>query len=564
MTEKCFIDAAEQGRFWLTKRLLASRMNPDCNNGEALRKAVSNGRMTIVRLLLQNGAKLDSTNSAELVLETCRKGYSRILKELLSYGVDIPTDALKEAILHGNTSCVRVLIEHGADIHQNGEEALMLACQGENINIIKLLLDEGADIDARDGEALVTACENCASTVVEYLIKRGADVTIDEDRPLKRAAHFGHVGIILVLLDAGANKSVLEELELDEATEIIVKTFNKIYRLQRLRTAIKESFKQADFKYQDLCRPCFGADANENMRITKLKEQSDLWRIPPQSLDNVKGSLKRVLCAAIAKEHDQWSLEKPRYPEEYTDLSGTPINDLPFWKIHVVDGHPFNIFDLFRMIKSDIDFNPYTKKELPLEEIEERRRFLSKILTKERFKDFNLLDTIRDSPLMSDNDRLADKLFRQVWDEMFYPPSMSIILDAEDDTIDEMLDAIVEAIQGRSTTIYHFYWDEPRNTIYPMVTPSVTQDIHISEGYEKKSLFVNLLCDIASQEDHYKDTRVMMLSIIFKKFGNGSISDSGSSSSDDEMGNQNLLQWHFGDFDSGDSGGYSGYTSYFD
>ncbi|NWV79794.1 PPR27 phosphatase, partial [Dasyornis broadbenti] len=65
--------------------------------------------------------------------------------------------ALHEAVLTGNLDCVKLLVKHGADIHQrdeNGWTPLHIACSDGYADIARYLLSLGASLQATtdDGE----------------------------------------------------------------------------------------------------------------------------------------------------------------------------------------------------------------------------------------------------------------------------------------------------------------------------------------------------------------------------------------------------------------------------
>ncbi|NXM68195.1 PPR27 phosphatase, partial [Serilophus lunatus] len=65
--------------------------------------------------------------------------------------------ALHEAVLTGNLACVKLLVKHGADIHQRDEKGwtpLHMACSDGYADIARYLLSLGASLEATtdDGE----------------------------------------------------------------------------------------------------------------------------------------------------------------------------------------------------------------------------------------------------------------------------------------------------------------------------------------------------------------------------------------------------------------------------
>ena len=61
------------------------------------------------------------------------------------------------------------MIEHGANIHTNDDEALRWAAENGHLDVVKYLVEEGASIHANDDEALKWATDKGHADVVEYL-----------------------------------------------------------------------------------------------------------------------------------------------------------------------------------------------------------------------------------------------------------------------------------------------------------------------------------------------------------------------------------------------------------
>lgn len=122
----------------------------------ALIEAVIHGHGEIVELLVKNGAKLDSQDTA---VGMTALGWSigvstEISKCLLTAGADpnlVSTEfrrsPLIDAVQLGDLEAVRLLIEFGADVHHkksDGVNALQLAAEKKRAEIEELLLDHGA------------------------------------------------------------------------------------------------------------------------------------------------------------------------------------------------------------------------------------------------------------------------------------------------------------------------------------------------------------------------------------------------------------------------------------
>jgi ankyrin repeat protein len=86
--------------------------------------------------------------------------------------------SLIEAIQRGDLEEVQRLIEQGASIHTQNDQALINAAYWGHPNIVEFLVDRGADIHARDDEALVVAVSNDHLSVVESLLQRDANIKV--------------------------------------------------------------------------------------------------------------------------------------------------------------------------------------------------------------------------------------------------------------------------------------------------------------------------------------------------------------------------------------------------
>lgn len=80
----------------------------------------------------------------------------------------------------GNLEMVQILISQGADIHADGERALMSACEHGQLEVVQFLVSKGADIHINNEEALRWASLNGYLDVVQFLVSQGADVHGDK------------------------------------------------------------------------------------------------------------------------------------------------------------------------------------------------------------------------------------------------------------------------------------------------------------------------------------------------------------------------------------------------
>jgi len=133
---------------------------------EKLLNAVIRADKKEVKMLLENGADASTCNedgwtglmfaSAKdhLIAASNQRDYHTVVEYLLKYGANIDAQskdggatALFIAVGNGNTHEIRLLLEHGANVHiktHTGETPLSFASNKGHTSIVELLLGSGA------------------------------------------------------------------------------------------------------------------------------------------------------------------------------------------------------------------------------------------------------------------------------------------------------------------------------------------------------------------------------------------------------------------------------------
>lgn len=261
--------AAEAGDVAIFKMLLAKGADPafPATGKSPLHEAAVNGHAEIAKLILSTGVRHDLYSAIALgELEMVRRGLRadpsralrpdgadrmpmdyaaangriEIVKLLLEQGAPIVRDTrsrlptpLHRAISRGDAAMVELLLSSGSSpntsVGRGGEAptslpALHLAVEKKNLAIVKLLLSYKVDLNGRDSFAY-TALHDAASTgqveIVEALLQAGADVNVPQlgyeapcgsgdehipsnTTPLHLAAGHGNIATLKALLAAGA------------------------------------------------------------------------------------------------------------------------------------------------------------------------------------------------------------------------------------------------------------------------------------------------------------------------------------------------------------------------
>lgn len=153
----------------------------------------------------------DHTFSFSAIDFAAMKGNEVLVQLLLQRGADA-TRALASASRYGRLSIVRILVENGVSVNgkdNGGKSALANAVQRGRIEILELLLKKGADLsDWGSCVALNYSVRIIKSQVVEMLLEYGADI---EERDHKGRTILFHAlvsdnaEIFDILLENGAN-----------------------------------------------------------------------------------------------------------------------------------------------------------------------------------------------------------------------------------------------------------------------------------------------------------------------------------------------------------------------
>ncbi len=184
----------EEGEIQRIQNLI--RNSPDLINAisdsmSPLHNAARDGRLSVARFLLENGAQVDlrrPNNRWTPLAFACDAGHRAMAELLLERGAD-PNAVLDNGrtILHfiaakGYMSILEVLLRRGANVNAQGDDGrspLHVAVYNKRTSVADALLKANADLEARDENGqtpLSLAAYALDRETTRFLLDRGADV----------------------------------------------------------------------------------------------------------------------------------------------------------------------------------------------------------------------------------------------------------------------------------------------------------------------------------------------------------------------------------------------------
>ncbi|KAM3597287.1 uncharacterized protein V6R79_002587 [Siganus canaliculatus] len=195
---------------------------PDSLWGEtALTAAAGSGRLSVCRLLLDQGAAVERGNKRGVapLFSAVRRDHWQVVELLLNHGVEVNMvdqqgrTALMAAASEGHIATGQLLLDHGASLDQTDREgltALSWACLKGKLQLVRELVERGASTTHADrsGRTPLDLAAFCGDPeVVQFLVDHGASVEhVDCSgmRPLDRAVGCRNTSAVIALLKKGA------------------------------------------------------------------------------------------------------------------------------------------------------------------------------------------------------------------------------------------------------------------------------------------------------------------------------------------------------------------------
>ncbi|XP_027500344.1 ankyrin repeat and SOCS box protein 7 [Corapipo altera] len=189
------------------------RRNPELQEELQIQAAVAAGDVHTVRKMLEQGYSPNGrdANGWTLLHFSAARGKERCVRVFLEHGGESPGEKSLHAH-YGRDSFVRLLLEFKAEVDplsDKGTTPLQLAIIRERSSCVKILLDHNANIDIQNGFLLRYAVIKSNHSYCRMFLQRGADTNLgrleDGQTPLHLSALRDDVLCAQMLYNYGAD-----------------------------------------------------------------------------------------------------------------------------------------------------------------------------------------------------------------------------------------------------------------------------------------------------------------------------------------------------------------------
>ena len=169
---EALIESSGNGRLELVKLLLQHFTNIHASDDKALRKASENGHFEVVKLLLDNGANIHAYYNT-VIIEPSANGHFKVVKLLLENGASARDEAFIKACSNGHLNIVKLLFESCASAKNDD---FTDAYSDHRLVIDRHGLYKHINIHSGDDKALISALENGHIDVVKFVLQKGFNI----------------------------------------------------------------------------------------------------------------------------------------------------------------------------------------------------------------------------------------------------------------------------------------------------------------------------------------------------------------------------------------------------
>jgi ankyrin repeat protein len=171
-----------------------------------LNNALNSRNNIFAKFLIENGADIH-TNNDEALRNASKVANLEMVKFLIENKANIHAnndEALRNASKIGNLETVVFLIENGAYINANNGETFKNALKNGNLEIVKFLIENGADFNPNNKDLLNSLQEDNLE-ILKYLFEKGININVNNDEYLRNACKNGNLEMVKFLIENGAD-----------------------------------------------------------------------------------------------------------------------------------------------------------------------------------------------------------------------------------------------------------------------------------------------------------------------------------------------------------------------
>ena len=234
------------------------------------------GYSTIVDNLIKNGVVIELKgiqNQSPLNLALQHENLE-VAKILIQNGANINSLHMMETSLHraaklGKVEVAKFLIKHGSNVNSLiTKTPLYLACDEGHVEMAKLLLKNGAYSLLGDITPLYVACRRGHVDILRLLLKNTANVTLERKFLLHAALEMGHLEVAKLLIQHGANVNARDR---EQSTPLHIACKKGNLELVKL---LVEHGARTDFHDQDMYTPLHIASKLGNVELARYLIQN--------------------------------------------------------------------------------------------------------------------------------------------------------------------------------------------------------------------------------------------------------------------------------------------------
>lgn len=309
-SEFALIRAVRQGKHTIVKILLknGADVNTKDRDEPILMLAAQAGNKAAIEILLEAGVDVNAGDKFEqtALMWAAQGGFEEVIEMLINAGArvdakdDVGRTAFYWAIQRGHEKAAEKLLSFGAKVNESlPYNSVLVAALAKNLkNIIPRLIDLGADVHTCENSRtpLLVASIKGLENVISLLLNAGASIEAKDQygsTALMLAAVNGHEKVVGMLLDAGAH---VHERDNDGQTALI----NAIQNIQ-----VKDSESEVSLSKLWLMRDL---DANPSLSAIEAQEKiSEYLRRKSDStrrLADAKRAQEKIVILLLASGSD--------------------------------------------------------------------------------------------------------------------------------------------------------------------------------------------------------------------------------------------------------------------